>query len=75
VRKQGEAIKKQFTQGVRGCMHYQGPVINPGVEINIAFGGRILSDSSRSVEDVLDEVIDTLYRPRDAAARRALCEI
>ncbi len=37
---QGNAIKDQFRQGVRGCMHYQGPVANPATEVNIACAGK-----------------------------------
>ena len=53
-------------------MFYQGPVVNPGVEVNIAVGGRILSDPQRSVDEVLEEVIDLYYRPKSPAARSRL---
>ena len=75
TQKQGKAIKEQFRQGVRGCMHYQGPVANPATEVNIACGGRILSDTSRSTEDVLSEVVETLYKPKTAAAHATLADI
>jgi hypothetical protein len=56
-------------------MFYQGPVINPAVEANIAVGGRILSDTRRSAEDALSEVIALYYRPRDLAARKRLVDV
>ncbi len=56
-------------------MFYQGPVINPGVELNIAAAGRILADTRRPVEDVLAEVVTLYYRPRDADARKKLVDL
>jgi hypothetical protein len=52
-----------------------GPALNPGVEVNIAFGGRKLSDVGRSNRDVLLEVIDRLYSPKEAAAGEALAGV
>jgi hypothetical protein len=56
-------------------MYYQGPVINPAVELNIAVGGRILNDTRRPLEDVLGEVVTLYYRPRDAGTRQKLVEL
>ena len=56
-------------------MFYQGPVINPAVETNIAVGGRILVDPSRTVADALAEVIDLYYRPRDPTARKQVADV
>ena len=56
-------------------MFYQGPVINPGVEVNIAVGGRILVDTRRTVEDALAEVIDLYYKPRDPSVRKQLVDV
>ncbi len=56
-------------------MFYQGPMANPGVEINTATGGRGLADTRRSVEDVLAEVIELYYRPQDSTARQKLVEL
>jgi hypothetical protein len=69
------AIRRHHEDGARGCMFYQGPVINPGVEVNIAVGGRILTDTRRTVEDVLSEVLALYYRPRDPAAQRKLVDV
>jgi len=38
----------------------------------IAVGGRVLSDTRRKGAEVLDEVLESLYRPRDAEAARRL---
>lgn len=75
TKRQGAGIKKQFDQGVRGCMYYQGPTNNPGVEVNIAFGGRILKDPARELRDVLAETLEDLYRPKSAAALDQLVDV
>jgi hypothetical protein len=67
-----EALAEQFRDGVRGCLYYQGPVNNAGQELMIAVGGRVLSDTRRKGAEVLDEVLESLYRPRDAEAARRL---
>jgi hypothetical protein len=56
-------------------MFYQGPVSNPGAEVNIAFGGRVLSDTRRSVEDTLAEVIELYYKPKTAGVRAKLVDV
>jgi len=66
------AIRRHYDDGARACMFYQGPVINPGVELNIAVGGRILADTRRTVADALEEVIALSYRPRNSAATKKL---
>jgi hypothetical protein len=71
----GKALKAQYADGVRGCLYYQGPVTNPGQEVMIAFGGRILSDTSRSLEDVLTEVLETYYKPKTAETAKRLRRI
>ena len=48
---------------------------NPGTEANIAVGGQILSDTTRSIEDALAEVIEVYYKPKDADAHKKLVEI
>jgi hypothetical protein len=75
TRRSGHAIKKQYEDGVRGCMFYQGPVNNPSTEVNVAVGGRILSDTGRNPDDVLAEVIDLYYKPKDAETRKLLVDI
>jgi hypothetical protein len=55
--------------------HNQGPVINPSTEVNVAFGGKIMRNVGKSVEDVLAEVFESLYRPKNTAAHRKLVEI
>ena len=68
----GTHLKRLFADGGRGVMYYQGPVNNPGVEINIAFGGHLMLDPSRSVEDVLSGVLEGIYQPRCPAALERL---
>jgi hypothetical protein len=47
----------------------------PSTEVNIAFGGRIMSNVGRNLEDVLGEVLELLYRPKDPGAHQKLVEI
>jgi len=75
VKRAGEALQAQFADGVRGCLFYQGPVSNPGTEVNIPVGGRALADARRSVADTLAEVIELYYRPKTAETRRQLVDI
>ena len=72
---QAKAIKEQFAQGSRGLMHYQGPVNNPGTEVNIACGGLMSSDTSQNIEDVVAQVIEDRYRPQSVSAHKKLTHI
>ena len=75
AKRTANAIKQDYRDGVRGCMFYQGPVSNPSTEINIAVGGRILSDTTRTVEDALAESIELYYKPKNVDAQKKLVEI
>ena len=72
TKKTGTHIKELYADGGRTVLYYQGPVNNPGVEVNIAFGGRIMSDVDRSVEDALTEVVEDLYKPKTSEALKKL---
>jgi len=56
-------------------MFYQGLVVNPSTELNMAFGGRIMTNAGGSVEDVLGETLESLFRPKNTVAQRKLLEI
>jgi hypothetical protein len=71
----GKHLKELYAAGGRGAMYYQGPVANPGTEVNIAFGGQIMCNVAESVEDALAEVLERLYRPKNSAAQRKLVGI
>jgi hypothetical protein len=71
----GKHIKELYEAGGRGIMYYQGPVANPSTEVNIAFGGRMMTQVGKSIEEVLTETLGSLYRPKNAAAHRKLVEI
>jgi len=70
-----QAIQQHYADGARGCMFYQGPMSNPGTEVNVAVGGRILSDTTREAEEVLAEVIERYYQPKSDEAHRKLVEL
>jgi len=71
----GKHLKELYQAGGRGVMYYQGPVINPSTEVNIAFGGKIMTDVGKSAEEALAEVLESLYRPKKTAAHQKLVEI
>lgn len=75
TRRTGAHVKELYDDGGRGIMYYQGPVNNPGVEVNVAFGGRMMLGVGRSVDDVLAEVLEYLYKPKTSAAHRKLAEV
>ena len=74
TQKTGAHIKQLYADGGRTVLYYQGPVTNPGAEVNIAFGGRIMSNVERNATEVLAEVLEELYQPKNAAAQRTLVE-
>lgn len=75
AKRAGTALKNEYENGVRGCLYYQGPVTNPGQEMMIAFGGRMLSRPGRSVDDALGEVLHNYYKPRNADAHKRLARV
>jgi hypothetical protein len=68
-------MKELYQAGGRGVMYYQGPVMNPSTEVNIDFGGRMMTNIAKSVEGVLSESLERLYQPKDQSALRKLVEI
>jgi hypothetical protein len=75
AKRTGTHIKQLYAEGGRAVEYYMGPIANPGVELNIAFGGRMLSQPEREIEDVLFDVVAELYKPRSDEACRALTRI
>ncbi len=71
----GREIKELYEAGGSGVMYYQGPVINPSVELNMAFGGEIMSDVGKSTEGALADVLKRQYRPKTTGAHCKLVEI
>lgn len=67
-RRTGTHMKDLFADGGRGVMYYQGPPNNPGVEINIAFGGQVMCNPGKSIEENLAAVLERLYKPKNPAA-------
>ncbi len=74
TRKTGTHIQQLYADGGRTVLYYQGPVTNPGAEVNVAFGGRLMCDVQRDVTDVLAEVLEELYQPKSPEAHRKLVE-
>ena len=74
TKKTGTHIKELYDDGGRTTLYYQGPITNPGVEVNIAFGGKIMSNVDRNVDDVLSEVLEDLFQPKTPQAHKKLIE-
>ncbi|MBM3500753.1 MAG: hypothetical protein FJX74_19005 [Armatimonadetes bacterium] len=68
-------LREHHEHGARGCLYYQGPMDNPAVEVNSAVAGRMMQDVTRDPREVLEEVIETYYRPRNADARSRLADV
>jgi hypothetical protein len=71
----GKHIKQLYEDGGRAIEYYMGPTLNPGVEVNIAFGGKLLSNVGREIDEVLTEVIETLYQPKSVSTCDKLVEV
>ena len=68
-------LRDHHKHGARGCLYYQGPMDNPAVEINSAVAGRVMCDVTRDPREVLEEVIEAYYQPRNAEARAKLADV
>jgi hypothetical protein len=71
----GNHIKRLYEDGGRALLYYQGPVLNPSTEVNIAFGGHLMCDTGKSTDDVLGQVLEAYYKPRTAAAQKKLVQV
>jgi len=74
-RRAAEHLRDHHQRGARGCLYYQGPMINPAVELNAAVAGRVMGDVSRDPREVLEEVIERYYQPRGAEAGGRLADV
>jgi hypothetical protein len=71
----GRHMQELYADGGRGMLYYQGPPNNPGVEINIAFGGQLMCHVDKSVEENLGIVLERLYQPKSPAALGQLVKV
>jgi hypothetical protein len=71
----GRHLEVLHADGGRAVEYYMGPTRNPGVELNVAFGGRKLANVGRDNRDVLLEVLDELYHPRTTTAASDLAAV
>lgn len=71
----GKHIKELYDAGGRGIMYYQGPVTNPSTEVNIAFGGRMMTNIEKSVEEVLTQTLEALYQPKNSLVLQQLVQV
>lgn len=71
----GGSVKRMMQAGSGAIEYYMGPTINPGAEFNILFGGKMLSQPEKPIEQAALETIERLYRPKDDEAREKLAEL
>ena len=64
VNKTGKYFKSLYKDGGRACNLYVGPTVNPAVELNVIFGGLLSADIKRDIDDILEEIINELYKPQ-----------
>jgi hypothetical protein len=75
TRRTGEHLEALYADGGRAVEYYMGPSRNPGVEVNVTFGGRKLADVSMDNGALLRQVLDELYRPHGAGAAATLARV
>jgi len=68
-------LRDHYEHGARACLYYQGPMVNPAVEVTSAVAGRVMRDPSAEPMSVLEEVVEHYYRPRTAGACQALVQV
>lgn len=61
--------------GARGALVYQGPMVNPAVELNSTVAGLAMQDVRRDPAELIGEAIDQLYRPVTQAAADSLAAL
>ncbi len=68
-------LKDHHAHGTRACLYYQGPMVNPAVEINSAVAGYMMCDPGRDPREALEEAIEVHYRPHSAEVRQRLADV
>lgn len=68
-------LRSIHTDGSKACYNYMGPIINPSTEVNTYFGGLAMSDIDRKFDEILREIIEKLYSPKNNSACENLMEI
>ena len=75
INRTGEFIKQMYEEGESAIEFYLGRTTNPGVEMNIMCGGKILSDIDRPIYDIIYESAGELYSPKDAGTQKKIADI
>lgn len=68
-------LRDHFDHGTRATLYYQGPMVNPAVEVTSAVAGRIMREPHRDPREALEEVVELYYRPRSEQVRRGLADV
>ena len=75
IKRTGEFIKRMYAEGERAIEFYLGRTNNPGVEMNVLCGGKILNDIDRPIAEIIYEAAGELYGPKDAETQKRLADI
>ncbi|MBM3279648.1 MAG: hypothetical protein FJY95_16450 [Candidatus Handelsmanbacteria bacterium] len=75
TQRSGAHLAELHVEGGQAVEYYMGPSLNPGVEANIAFGGRKLNKVRRDNRALLAEVLEKLYHTRDVRATERLTDL
>ncbi len=75
VQRTGQHMRELYQAGGRGVMYYQGPVENPSTEVNMDFGGRMMTQTAKSIDDILGETLEHLYQPKSSSALQKLIAV
>lgn len=75
VNKTGNFLKSLYSDGGRACEYYMGPTVNPGTEVNIYFGGLLLSNIDKEIGEILRLTLDKLYVPKNSEYLGIITEI
>lgn len=70
----GKYLEELYKDGGSGVEYNLGPIINPAIEVNIVFGGHKLNNINKSNEEILFEVINQIYKPKNSSASKALVD-
>jgi hypothetical protein len=64
----GKYLEELYHCGGRAAEFNLGPIVNPAVEVNVAFGGRKLMDVNQNNRQILLTIIEQLYKPQNQSA-------
>jgi len=68
-------LKRLYEDGGRSCELYLSPLNNPGAEITFLCNGLFLQDPSKSMDEILGEAVDFLYKPKSPKQKELIIDV